>query len=364
MPAKKRVPKYCLQKSSGLAYVKIDGRRHYLGKHGSEDSKARYRELVNEWETRIDPEAPVDLTIGELALLYVEHAKRYYVKDGRQTSEVQCITAAVRFLMPWRTLHVSRFNPRMLKAARDEMIRAGLVRTSINSQVGRIRRMLRWGVAETFVSPTTLVAIEALPPLKEGRCAAKESEPVRPVALEDVEAVLPHLTEPMRAVVEVLLLTGARTGEILPMRTGEIDRSCDPWEYTPRTHKTAHKGKTRVILLGPKAQGIILPFLRADPDAFVFRPTSASDRSYHKQAVRKAVWRAVESENAKREAEGERPIADWHPHQLRHTAATRFRREHGVEIAKSVLGHAKVEMTELYAERDLTAARAVIAKIG
>lgn len=68
LPARKRTPKYCLQKSSGLAYVKIDGRRHYLGKHDSEDSKARYQELINQWQTRLDPETPVDLTIGERSI--------------------------------------------------------------------------------------------------------------------------------------------------------------------------------------------------------------------------------------------------------------------------------------------------------
>lgn len=364
MPATNRTPKYCYHKSTGQAYVRIDGRCQYLGKYDSPESKSRYRELIDAWRLRVDPERPIELTVGELTLLYLEYARSYYVKDGRPTSEVGCFEAASRFLMPYRRQRAADFGPLALEAARNEMVLAGLVRTSINSQIGRIRRMFRWGVSKQLVRPEVLVSLSALPPLKEGRCTAAESEPVRPVALGDVEAVLPHLTPPIRAVVEVLLLTGARTGEILPMRTGEIDRSCDPWEYTPRTHKNAHKGKTRVILLGPKAQGIILPLLRADPDAYVFRPTAALDRCYHKQAVRKAVFRVIEVQNPKREEQGLPPIEDWHPHQLRHTAATRFRKEHGFEIAKTVLGHAKVEMTELYAERDLSATRAVIAKIG
>jgi site-specific recombinase XerD len=42
----------------------------------------------------------------------------------------------------------------------------------------------------------------------------------------------------------------------------------------------------------------------------------------------------------------------WHPHQLRHNAATNLRREHGVELARIILGHANVLATQIYAEAD------------
>ncbi|MEM1099179.1 MAG: site-specific integrase [Planctomycetota bacterium] len=40
----------------------------------------------------------------------------------------------------------------------------------------------------------------------------------------------------------------------------------------------------------------------------------------------------------------------WHPHQLRHSAATFLRKEFGIEIARLVLEHATASVTELYAE--------------
>ena len=44
----------------------------------------------------------------------------------------------------------------------------------------------------------------------------------------------------------------------------------------------------------------------------------------------------------------------WHPHQLRHTAATNIRRQFGLEAAQLVLGHASSKITDaIYAERDL-----------
>jgi integrase len=57
-------------------------------------------------------------------------------------------------------------------------------------------------------------------------------------------------------------------------------------------------------------------------------------------------------------------IEHWHPHQLRHAAATELRREIGIEAARVVLGHRSPGMAELYAEADRTAAAAHMARLG
>ena len=54
----------------------------------------------------------------------------------------------------------------------------------------------------------------------------------------------------------------------------------------------------------------------------------------------------------------------WHPNQLRHTAATAIRREHGIEAARVILGHSKLTTTEIYAEADQVKAAEVMARIG
>lgn len=54
----------------------------------------------------------------------------------------------------------------------------------------------------------------------------------------------------------------------------------------------------------------------------------------------------------------------WHPHQLRHAAATRLRREFGIEAARVILGHSSPAMTDLYAEIDASRAQDVMARIG
>jgi hypothetical protein len=54
----------------------------------------------------------------------------------------------------------------------------------------------------------------------------------------------------------------------------------------------------------------------------------------------------------------------WSPNQLRHSAATEIRRLYGLEAAATVLGHAKADVTQIYAERDYTLAARVAREVG
>ena len=57
-------------------------------------------------------------------------------------------------------------------------------------------------------------------------------------------------------------------------------------------------------------------------------------------------------------------LPHWHPHQLRHTHATEVRRRFGLEAAQVALGHSSADVTQVYAERNLTLAVQVAAQIG
>jgi site-specific recombinase XerD len=56
-------------------------------------------------------------------------------------------------------------------------------------------------------------------------------------------------------------------------------------------------------------------------------------------------------------------VPPWSPNRLRHNRATELRR-HGLDVTKTVLGHAKVETSQIYAERDLERAKKLMAEIG
>jgi integrase len=57
-------------------------------------------------------------------------------------------------------------------------------------------------------------------------------------------------------------------------------------------------------------------------------------------------------------------VPKWHPHRLRHNAATLLRREFNIDVARAVLGHAAPAITERYAERDQSLAVDAMLRVG
>lgn len=47
-----RIPKYRLHKATGGAWIECGGRRTYLGRYGTEESKLRYRQKLREWANK------------------------------------------------------------------------------------------------------------------------------------------------------------------------------------------------------------------------------------------------------------------------------------------------------------------------
>jgi integrase len=276
-----------------------------------------------------------------------------------------------------------------------------LARGVINQRVGRIVRMFKWAVAEEIVPETVYRALATVRGLEMGRTEARESEPVGPVPDTFVEAVLPFVLPPVRAMIQLQRLTGMRPGEVCSMRPCDIDMSGEVWLYRPRWHKTECKGKGRVVALGPKAQEVIRPFLTLDIQAHLFSPSRAmaekraamrarrKTRVQPSQRCRKrrnpkvrpgeryavtsyytAIRRACgKADRLSHEKDPSIPVEQvvvpvWHPHQLRHSHATEVRRRFGLEAAQVSLGHAQANVTEVYAERDLTLAVKVAQQIG
>jgi integrase len=83
-------------------------------------------------------------------------------------------------------------------------------------------------------------------------------------------------------------------------------------------------------------------------------PSQAARDRYDRRTYNTAIERACLKAGVPR----------WHPNQLRHTAATAIRARLGLDAAQTVLGHAKADVTQVYAERDLTKARDVMAEMG
>src|SRR5262249_52728319 len=180
----------------------------------------------------------------------------------------------------------------------------------------------------------------------------------------------------------------------------------------------------RLVLIGPRAQEILRPHLGTRLDAYCFSPAEAErQRSEARRDARKtpltpsqkartgkasrkrgpaerypvtsyrnAIYRACDrvfplpadlgprlNEKGKREsrqawwarltAEEREAVRAWrrehrwHPNRLRHSRATELRC-HGLDVVKTILGHTKVETSQIYAEKDLVAAMELVAKLG
>lgn len=57
-------------------------------------------------------------------------------------------------------------------------------------------------------------------------------------------------------------------------------------------------------------------------------------------------------------------LENWAPNRLRHSAATRLRREEGLEAARVVLGHSRAAVTEIYAEVDFGKSLDIMRRLG
>ncbi len=254
-----RTPSLRRHKPSALGVVTLNGKDHYLGhwpegrKQPPNDVQAAYDRLIAEWLAngrRLQP-APTEqssstgISINELLLAFIQHAEQHYRrKDGTHTSEPRDFKAALKPLKElYGTLAVIDFGPLKLKAVRQRLIDADLCRGVVNQRTRRTVRVFKWGVAEEIVPEAVWRSLTTVRGLEKGRSPARETEPVLPVAVEVVQATLPYLLPPARAIAELQLLTGMRPGEVCILRGCDLDTGGDVWLYRPSHHKTAHRGK-------------------------------------------------------------------------------------------------------------------------
>jgi integrase len=415
MPRKPgKVPSYCHHRASGRAVVRIDGKDLYLGAYGSPESHEEYERLIAEWRVRRAEAAraggataaAVDdrLTINALILAYLKFAKGYYFKDGKPTQELADMKYALRPLrkLYGRTL-VRDFGPLALKAVREYMItEEDLSRGVTNSRVNRIKRVFRWAVSEELAPPGAYEALRTVAGLRYGRTAAREAEPIKPVPKAWVDETLPFMSRQVVAMVKLQQLTAMRPGEVVIMRACDIDMTGDVWLYRPHDHKNRWRDHERVVPIGPKAQSIIKPFLKLSTNAYLFSPAEAEaernaqrrqtrqtkvtpsqaarraksnprrakrDR-YDRDSYRRAITYAIRTANREREKQAKardeefHPLPQWCPLQLRHSSATEIRKRFGIEAAQVALGHARADVTQIYAEKNLGQAVEVARVIG
>lgn len=419
-PKPLHIPAYCLHKPTGQAYVTLNGKMIYLGKFklrpdGFPDCP-EYHRRISAWLAGTPDTAAADtptaedpqpFTVLELIAKYWEHVEGYYKgADGQPTGERVAIQHALR---PLKRLFggttAAEFGPKRLKLVRDEMVRMGWCRTNVNRQISRVIRCFSWGVQDEKFPATNMQALREVDSLRANP-DLRESTPVRSAPKGAVDVVVAVAPKPIAALIELQRLTGMRPGEAVAMRFTELDITTTPWAYRPATHKNAYRNQIREIHIGPKARKILEPFLSPKMTGFIFHPddaerytvttyrralTRACDRAFALPPELEAAWEAVTKWQCKwayahhdfrprlrdypkeilklrNAVEAFRKQNRFHPHQLRHSAATAIRNSRvereGVHDAQAVLGHAAPEMTEQYVDENRDRSRQVMELVG
>jgi integrase len=373
--------------------------RHLPGAFGSPESRRAFHELASAVLAGVvDPRRPLrGQRLAELPILVSEVVARfhvwaagYYVKHGRPTREAQNFKDSTRELLDlFRDLPAAEFSVAKLELVRDAMVaRGGLCRKTINARVRKIRSIFAWGVRKEIVPPTVYHSLLALKAMQPGRTAAPERDHVEAVDRARVDAILPHLTPSLRAMVEFAWWTGARPGEVCSLRWADVDRADpDAWLFCPADHKTSHLEKERVIGIGRSAQRFLEPFLRTPADEALFSPrrSEAERRLLRRQARKSKVTPSQERRDRERQRNPRRTLADrfdvptfrraiWRacddagverfsPNQLRHAFQNRAEDQLGLERSSKAMGHTTLGTTEHYRSKRLAEAARDAAKL-
>lgn len=438
MPRPKKPLAYLHHKPTNQAYVRIPARNGkrtvvYLGIYGSPESKAEHARILAGYAAApshgaavlLAQGAPVDVTVNEILLAFLQYAHGHYRRaDGTLTDEVSQYKQTFRIVKDlYGHTPAREFGPRALKIVRQAMVEAGWCRKLVNQRVGRVKRVFKWAASEELIPATIYQALTTVTGLQAGRTEAEERDPVKPVDDTTVCTTLPFLNRHVAGLVQFQRLTGCRPGEACAVRRCDFDTSGSVWLYRPVQFKTRHRGKARVIAVGPKAQQLLARFFTDNPTDYLFSPQRAVEELHAARAANRKtpIYPSHARRNAKKRIANpkrkakeryavtayEHAIADacekafpvpsaltprskesrkawwarltdadreavkdwrrkhrWAPNQLRHTHGTDVRHRFGLEAAQVALGHERADVTQVYAEKNLALAVRVASEIG
>ena len=384
-------PTLRMSKDRDYACTYLKGKKIQLGRWGSPEADAKFRQL--QIQVCTDPTLGFlnqqGLTVDNLSLAYLDYAKEH------DPSHYHGIKTAVKIFMEgFAGQAANSLDSRHFVQLQKMYVQHGHTRTYCNMLMTYIRAMLKWGALRKLVSAVVFAEAKLVTGLKKGRTKAPEKKIRKDVPDEVINRTLPHLLPTLRSMVQLQRNTGMRPSEVFRMKAGEIDMEnvvdgVVIWLYVPGTHKNEWREDdyARVIPLAKQEQDILTPRLvgKTDND-YIFSPKDTmkeryardaakrkskiqpsqvqrkecsakkpkrKDRDcYDKNSYNRAINYAITAAN-KRLPDNEK-IPLWTPYQLRHAAVTAITLATGsLDIARAFAGQKSLNTTVIYNHADL-----------
>jgi integrase len=308
---------------------RADGRtrRYTIGRWGEWSATAARNEALT-LRQRIsageDPAAAKqqrvkDPTVAEVAKAYLEqHASK------KRSGEKDRAYLEKDVLPRWGSIKARAITRADVLRLIDQ--KAATAPTAANRLLAVVRKMFNWAIERGILDATPCVMVKM--PTKERRkdrvLTAAEIATVW-TGMDSVTGV----SEALRSILRVILVTAQRPGEVAQMEWSEIDGD---WWTIPAAK--AKNGVSHRVSLNTVAKAIIDAQPRTG--AFVFTPKM--DRPVQVNALAHAVRRA-----------GGFGVPNWTPHDLRRTAASGMAGA-GVDrvVIAKILNHSDASVTAIY----------------
>jgi len=374
-----RVPKY-RKNPDGRAFIEYRGKRTYLGRYNTHASKEQYKQLIA--QIMAQGNEPSTLVLGspakihDLANSYAQWAENYYSTKDFSAHRIM-LEQITGF---YGETPISQFGPKKILVWQQWLVQKGYSRSTCNRRLRHLRQWLKWLVSRELIDASVLTAAESVQGLRAGKSAAKDPESVKPANMADVRATLPILPPPVAAMVQIQYLCGMRPQDVIRMRPMDIDTAGEVWLYRPEQHKNSHRGQSLVKAIPRAAQEILLPWLDRHPGTYCFDPRESSEWAYEqKRQNSKRKTKQYPSEVKRLERQRTKTLKHrdqrrsdyttdtyrqsiqqacdrahvprWTPLQLRHAIATEISQTLGEQAAQRWLGHARLETTAIYVEK-------------
>lgn len=388
MSRKRSLPKYSSHISGQACawFFTADGERKpiYFGKHGTSESWTRYHALCQQYkenrftlpedEPIIEHQQEMSLLVRHVTAAYMEHANKQYAERPKEVNRIKnlCKDLNKNF---GDTCSVD-FGPLKLEQLRNCFIEKGWTRKYVNRMIREVLRAFKYATSRELIPVEIHTRLQMLEPLKQGFCQAPEGKKTQPVDLQSVRETANRLSPTLKAMIELQAATGMRPAEVCNLKPSEIEQRADGvWVYRPTLHKNSRRNQKREVPILGDVRITLGKFLNRDPDSFCFSPRESMawfrqqqrknrktkvqpSQQNRRKTIKKrepglrykstAYYRAIQ--NAAKKAK----VDPWYPYQLRHTAATVVRETLGIEAAAALLGHARTDMTEVYAQVKLS----------